>query len=170
MPTGVYCRNKNIKYGMTGKNHSFESKKKIGESSKGRNDGEKNFFFGKKHTEESKRKISISKKGKRVVCGEKHWNWKGGITPIQYSIRNSYKYRQWRSDVFTRDEFTCQNCGIKGGYLQAHHIKSFSDILEEYKIKTMQEALSYEELWNINNGITLCEKCHKVSGQKLGGG
>ena len=83
MPTGVYCRNKNIKYGMTGKNHSFESKKKIGESSKGRNDGEKNFFFGKKHTEESKRKISISKKGKRVVCGENHWNWKGGMNILK---------------------------------------------------------------------------------------
>ena len=78
-------------------------------------------------------------------------------------IRNCFKYRQWRSDVFTRDDFTCQKCGDnKSGNLNAHHIKLFSTILDEYKIKTLEQALDCEELWNINNGQTLCKKCHRL--------
>jgi len=93
--------------------------------------------------------------------GEKHWNWKGGITSLMRQIRNCFKYRQWRSDVFTRDDFTCQNCGDKtSGNLNAHHIKPFAQIIKENKIKTVEQALNCEELWNINNGLTLCKKCH----------
>ena len=92
--------------------------------------------------------------------GEKAWNWKGGLTLLKNLIRESFKYRQWRSDVFTRDNFTCQDCGHHGGNLESHHKKAFSKILYEYSIKTLEEALSCEELWNINNGKTLCQKCH----------
>lgn len=91
---------------------------------------------------------------------EKNINWKGGITPLRMQIRHSFKYRQWISDVFTRDNFTCQNCGTKGCILNAHHAKSFSKIIEENKITTFEQALGCEELWNINNGKTLCERCH----------
>jgi len=94
---------------------------------------------------------------------EKHPNWKGGITPLQFQIRNSHKYRQWRSDIFTRDDFTCILCGKKGCYLEAdHYPKKFSIILNEYKIKILEDALNCEELWNINNGRTLCKKCHRL--------
>lgn len=97
--------------------------------------------------------------------GDNHWNWKGGISPLAEKIRKSFKYRQWRSDIFTRDDYTCQECHIKGGKLHAHHTKLLSYIIEEYKIKTIEDAVNCEELWNINNGITFCEKCHFTMGR-----
>lgn len=80
---------------------------------------------------------------------------------IKKIIRGCFEYRRWRSDVFTRDDFTCQFCGIRGGKLEADHFpKQFSDILDEYAIKNISDATSCIELWNINNGRTLCHECH----------
>lgn len=126
------------------KNPSLERRRKIGEGNK-----------GKIYSLKTKRKMS------EALIGKLNPNWQGGITPLNKSIKRNYKYRQWRSDVFTRDDFICQECGKRGGYLHAHHIKSFSSILQFYEITTLKQALKCEELWNINNGITLCEKCHK---------
>lgn len=93
--------------------------------------------------------------------GNKNANWCGGITLLRKQIRDCFKSRQWRSDILTRDNFTCQKCGQHGGKLEVHHTpKTFAIIIKEYKIKTLQDALDCEELWNINNGITLCKKCH----------
>lgn len=66
---------------------------------------------------------------------------------------NSKKYKKWREEVFKRDNYTCQECGQIGGYLNAHHIKSWAE----------HEELRYD----INNGITLCKKCHRHSKNKL---
>ena len=94
--------------------------------------------------------------------GKSNPNWKGGVTSFHSQIRNCFEYRQWRSDVFTRDKYTCQICGDdRGGNLQAHHKTAFINILNKYEITTFEEALKCEALWNINNGITLCEECHK---------
>lgn len=92
---------------------------------------------------------------------ESLWNWKGGISPLCKIIRENFKYRQWRSDIFMRDDYTCIWCRRKGLKLNAHHIKPFSIILQENNVKTIEQAIDCEELWNINNGITLCEECHK---------
>jgi hypothetical protein len=109
---------------------------------------------------EHKKKLRECMKGRFV--GNLNNNWKGGITPLIQKIRFCFEYRQWRSDIFTRDNFTCQECEYnKGGNLEAHHIKPFSKIIEKYNIKTLEEAKVCEELWDINNGITLCKKCHK---------
>ena len=113
---------------------------------------------------EFKKGILLSKKHKQnigiALRGEKSSFWKGGITPLVLLIRNNFKYRQWRDDIFTRDNFTCQECGVRGHNLNAHHIKPFSKIIQFYEITTLEEAIQCDELWNINNGITLCEKCH----------
>lgn len=113
--------------------------------------GKKNHFYGMHHSNETREKMQ----------GENSGNWKGGITPLYEAIRCCFEYRQWRSDIFTRDNFTCQKCGDAiGGNLVAHHIVEFADIIERYEITTLEEALKCEELWNINNGQTLCDDCH----------
>lgn len=61
--------------------------------------------------------------------------------------RNCEQYKEWRTSVFTRDGFTCQICGKVGGKLNAHHIKHF--------------ATHIDLRYCVDNGITLCEKCHK---------
>jgi len=109
-------------------------------------------------------------KGKSVpqIGRENHWNWKGGITKFTERIRKCFKYRQWRLDVFTRDDFTCQKCGARSGggkavYLEAdHYPKRFTDIIKENNIKTVQGALECKELWDTNSGRTLCKHCHKI--------
>lgn len=94
--------------------------------------------------------------------GSNESNWKGGITSLIEQIRHSFKYRQWRSDVFTRDRFTCVVCDIMGVELNADHFpKSFAEIFHQYKPKSLEESFLIEEFWNINNGRTLCVKCHK---------
>lgn len=102
----------------------------------------------------------FSEKHRKKLSGKNNYNWKGGISPLSKRIRMSLKYRQWRSDVFTRDDFTCQECGKRGDSIVAHHIKKFSDIFKDNNIKTLKQAWTCEEFWNLNNGKTLCEKCH----------
>lgn len=85
--------------------------------------------------------------------GDKHWNWKGGITPINHKIRQSKEYKLWRESVFERDDYTCVWCGAKGGKLNADHILPFA---------------YYPELrFAIDNGRTLCVDCHKTTSNYL---
>jgi len=161
----------NINVGLSnkGKKRTDEQKRKQSERMTGKKLSKKtreNMSLarkGKKLSEEHKMNLSLSKKGipKPNLRGEKSGLWKGGITPLTKLIRSSFQNRQWISDVFHRDDFTCQECGKRGGDLNVHHIKLFSIIWEENNIKTRNQAIKCDELWNINNGITLCEKCHK---------
>ena len=130
--------------GMKGKYHSIETRKKLSESHK-----------GKFPSKETRRKMSESRKG------EKCWKWKGGLSPLAEQIRKCFEYRQWRSDIFTRDDYACVLCGKRGGGIVAdHYPKDFKDIFCDNKIQTLEEALSCAEFWNINNGRTLCLECH----------
>lgn len=61
--------------------------------------------------------------------------------------RSSAEYKAWRTAVFERDNYTCQICGERGKKLNAHHLKRWVDA----------PKLRFE----LSNGITLCEKCHK---------
>jgi hypothetical protein len=49
----------------------------------------------------------------------------------------------------------------KGLRLEVHHAKTFDDICKENNVTTVEQALGCEELWNVNNGICICYRCHK---------
>lgn len=118
-------------------------------------------ILGKMRMAQLGKKQSLEHRMKKGKKGDQHWNWKGGITLIRKRLMESFQYRLWRSDVFTRDNFTCTLCGKHGGWIEADHFpKPYVQIRNEYGIKTIEEALSCEELWNINNGRTLCRNCH----------
>lgn len=142
-----------------------KSKKNSEESNKKRSIallGEKNHFYGKHHSEESIAKIKVNRNqkgtgdnnyffGKRLI-GELNGNWRGGVTPEHDKVRHNDRIKRWRKEVYKRDNYTCQECGIRSGagkvvYLNAHHIKPFKDYAE----------LRFE----VSNGITYCESCHK---------
>ena len=88
-----------------------------------------------------------SKEKKGVASGERHWNWKGGVTPKNEKIRRGARYKKFRWKIFKRDNFTCQNCKKRGSYLEVNHIRPFSIFKE----------LIYEP----RNCETLCAKCHR---------
>lgn len=78
---------------------------------------------------------------------KKRYNYKGGYSKRRKEGYFLQKYRNWRSSVFERDMYTCQECGKMGCYIEAHHIFSWKD---------------YPELrFNLDNGKTLCLQCHK---------
>ena len=109
------------------------------------------------------RKIGKIKSGKPFLSGENHWAWKGGKTILRDQIENLKEYKQWRSNVFERDNWTCQTCHKRGSYLESHHIKEFYKIIDEFKIKNIQDAIECKELWDIDNGIALCIECHELT-------
>lgn len=80
-------------------------------------------------------------------------------------IKNLPEYFAWRDLVIQKDRWMCQKCREKGiknsSNLQAHHIKSISQLVIDYNIKTPLEASKCKEIWNIKNGLTLCHDCHK---------
>src|SRR3990167_9764220 len=75
-------------------------------------------------------------------------------------LRRCSRYNMWRMKIFTRDDFTCQECGKRGGKIHADHIKPFISIILEKKIRTYEQALETRELWDIENGRTMCLSCH----------
>lgn len=181
MPSGVYVRSeesrnrlKSMGYKkgcspwIKGKKFSDESKQKMSLSHLRGLIGKTSPLKGIKtgpNPEHSKRMMGSTpwNKGKKYpqIAGEKSHLWRGGISSLVRKITNLFEYRQWRSDVFHRDNFTCVKCGDgRGGNLQADHIKPKSLIIRQYQIKSVEQALACAELWDINNGRTLCEPCH----------
>lgn len=119
---------------------------------------------GKPRSEKIREKISEAERG------EKGSNWKGGVTSLNKVIRQSLNFKLWRKSIFKRDNYTCQLCNKRSRQIFPHHIISFVEIRDKNNIRTFDEALNCEELWDINNGITLCEKCHKEFHKRYGWG
>ena len=74
--------------------------------------------------------------------------WDGFKDPRTGRDYTSKDYAEWRDRIYRMDKYICQMCFKRGGKLAAHHIRSWS---------------KYPELrYNEDNGITLCDKCHRA--------
>ena len=194
MPTGIYKRTEWHKKRqkdsvLKGKNHpmygthpSQATLKKLSESHKGMHCSSKTEFTSEKMRKLWKDPIfrakqflaSYGKKcPKRSMLGKKHPNWQGGISRFNDIIRNMNQNKDWIKAIFRKNNYTCQVCNIRGGNLEAHHIISFSKILNDFlnkynslsitknRYQLRKLAITFNMFWDINNGITLCKKCHK---------
>lgn len=87
-----------------------------------------------------------------VHKGSNHHRWKHNLTNEerqQNRIRDyDSRVHEWRSYVYKRDKYTCQISGRVGGTIHAHHLESWNS----------NKELRFE----VNNGITLSDKIHKL--------
>lgn len=115
-------------------------------------------WTGRKHTKEAKEKQSTSHIGKKKnlheriaqsarIQGVALSDWKEFSSSKIDRLKSSSDYRSWRNSVFLRDDWTCQECGVRGVKLHSHHIKP--------------KSVYPELIFNVENGITLCVECHK---------
>ena len=84
-----------------------------------------------------------------ATSGEGSSLWIHDRSKIKCRPNKIAKHKQWRNDIFARDNFICAICGLRGKYLEPHHIKRWHDF----------PSLRYE----ISNGITLHRSCHYLT-------
>ena len=126
---------------------------------------------------ESNKKWCIENKEKVIdrgvkTRGENHYKWKGGISRLNLLIRTMTENRKWINSVKSRDGM-CTKCGSIDE-LESHHLIGLAQIIELFGIKNRTDARNCTALWDIENGITLCIKCHckehnRIYVQKLKG-
>lgn len=76
---------------------------------------------------------------------------------VRNTDRNYFpENRQFIKDVMEHDNYTCQMCGRRGGDLAVHHLNGYH--------------WDVENRYNVKNGVTLCEECHKEFHSKYGYG
>lgn len=85
-----------------------------------------------------------------LISGEKHYAWRKDRTTESYgSGRNTIPYRDFWLAVLRRDSYSCQCCGKKASNhkIVVHHLNGYSWSIDERTL--------------VQNGISLCEECHK---------
>lgn len=76
--------------------------------------------------------------------------------PLTAPFRNLTKtgvWKTWRRRVLKRDGFKCTQCSSTK-QLQADHLIPVIQLINENRIK---------EIFDVDNGRTLCEECHKLT-------
>lgn len=106
------------------------------------------------HTPERTRKIQESRK--------RHYDKVGRISPLLDRLKHTKKYKDWRKAIFQRDKYICVKCGYKGNQLQADHILQKAKFIRICN-NDFDKCMNYKPLWDIQNGRTLCRKCHKAT-------
>ena len=80
----------------------------------------------------------------RFVCVECGYN--EALPHERNDNRRPARATAWAMKVKERDGYKCQECGSKKN-LEAHHIIPWAEC-------------TYEQKYDLNNGITLCRSCH----------
>lgn len=93
-----------------------------------------------------------------ILKGRRHPRWRDDLTTEEREQLGRYDemYAHWKNSVKRRDNFTCQCCGQVGGSLVSHHVESYDS--------------APDKRTDLDNGITLCERCHKDFHSKYGHG
>lgn len=89
--------------------------------------------------------------------GENNPSWNPNLTDEDRANNRCSKegsQEDWRKQVYERDDYTCQCCGQRGGRLNAHHLDGYNWCVEGR--------------FDVGNGVTLCEDCHKTFHKKYG--
>lgn len=98
-------------------------------------------------TNDIKEKISKANKGRYLGSNSPRYNH--DLTDEERERgRKILGYQEFIKEVYKRDNYTCQKCGDnKGGNLVAHHLNGYDTFKEQRT--------------DVNNGVTLCNVCHK---------
>jgi len=97
-------------------------------------------------------KICAGKAQSHRQSGENNPMWKGGISDPRDKEFASPEYKEWKTNLLARDNYSCQLCGLRSGNgngyinLHAHHIKSWVN----------HPGLRFD----LDNGRTFCRDCH----------
>lgn len=103
------------------------------------NKDNKGYKLNRTWTEEQKDAI------RRARSGPKSNFWRGGITPERANIGRWTREQAPR--VHHHFDYTCQQCGKRGGTLHAHHI-----------VPVWMDASLAREITNL---VSVCDECHK---------
>jgi hypothetical protein len=106
----------------------------------------------------------VAERGKKIR-GENHYQWKGGTSRLNTSIRTLTENRKWLDNVKLRDK-KCVICETTKE-LESHHIVPLVVLIEKHNITNREQARECKELWNLDNGMTVCAECHcKIHNRK----
>lgn len=84
---------------------------------------------------------------------DKHYNWQGGKTPVYKLARNHTRYVDWRFNILKKHDFKCFLSG-EGGTLEVHHAETtFSEIIEQAKLKLGKKEIEKKDYYKIVHTI-----------------
>lgn len=131
------------------KHRSAEHAKKLGESVAGHIPWNKGKTGGTPWNKGKKMSAEFRKK-----CSEAHLKGAPSSSKLRRLERNRAEYYEWRKAVMVEGNYRCSKCLQRGGKLHAHHMYTYN----------RYPALRY----NVNNGIVLCDGCHKRIHKEFG--
>ena len=132
----IFHKENPVRYWL-GKKMSDDVRLKISRANKGHHRG------GWKMSEESRKNIALGHMGKKAY----NWIEDRTIQVEKHRLRGTKEWAEWRTSVFERDKYTCQECRKVGGRIEPHHI--------------IPIRFNKDNLFSLDNGITLCRPCHQ---------